>query len=279
MNDNIKISVCMITYNQEKYIEEAINGVLMQDSDYEIELVISNDCSTDQTDNIIQSIINNHPRASRIKYFNHKNNLGMMQNFIFTIKHCDGDFVALCEGDDYWTDPNKIKKQIDFMLLNQELSFTFHRANIFYNNKLTLSYKSNKFVDKSSIETKYFLRKGGARYCTASSVFSRNVFEDIPDWLYDCHVADYPIIFLALEKGKVGYLDDVMCVYRQASIGSWSSENLKFKNRLKNFNKMVLLNNTINNNTGGRYRKYLKLNLFSYLINKVFVETQDYLKK
>jgi hypothetical protein len=84
---------------------------------------------------------------------------------------------------------------------------------------------------------------------------------------------------LALQKGEVGYLEDVMCVYRLASVGSWSSENLKFFNRLKNLKKMVRLNNIINLNTKGQYKKYLKLNLFSYLMNKIFIETLDYFKK
>jgi glycosyltransferase involved in cell wall biosynthesis len=279
MSTPIKVSVCMITYNHEKYIEEAINGVLMQDCEYDIELIISNDCSIDQTHKIIQNIIKTHPRSSRIKYFNHSNNLGMMKNFIFTIKQCDGDFVALCEGDDYWTDSNKIQKQVGFMSLHPTISFSFHRANILFNEKLSLSYKNKNYKDRNIVETKYFLRKGGARYCTASSVFRKSAFIDIPDWLSQCHVADYPILFLALQKGEVGYLEDVMCVYRLASVGSWSSENLKFFNRLKNLKKMVRLNNIINLNTNGQYKKYLKLNLFSYLMNKIFIETLDYFKK
>ncbi len=268
----------MITYNHENYIEEAINGVLMQECEFDIELVISNDFSTDQTDNIIQSILTNHPRSSKIKYFNHSKNLGMMSNFIFTINQCKGDFIALCEGDDYWTDKFKIKKQVEFMLHRPEISFTFHRANILLNNNLTLSYKSKNFLDKNTVETKHFLRKAGARYCTASAVFSKKIAEDLPDWLYKCHVGDYPLIFLALQKGKIGYLEDVMCVYRLASIGSWSSKNLKFYYRIKNIKKMVDLNILINNNTHGKYKKYLKLNIFSYLFNKIYVEAIDYFK-
>lgn len=279
MSTPIKVSVCMITYNQEKYIEEAINGVLMQDCEFEVELIISNDCSSDQTNNIIQNIIKSHPRSSRIKYFNQVKNLGMMQNFIFAIKQCKGDFVALCEGDDYWIDSNKIKKQVGFMLLNPTISFTFHRATILVNKKTVLSYKNKNYKDKSTVETKYFLRKAGARYCTASSVFRKDVFTDIPNWISQCHVADYPILFLALQKGEVGYLEDVMCVYRLASDGSWSSKNLKFFNRIKNLKKMVKLNSIINLNTNGKYKKYLKLNLFSYLLNKICIETIDYINK
>jgi glycosyltransferase involved in cell wall biosynthesis len=273
-----KISVCMITYNHENYIEEAIKGVLMQECEYEIELIISNDSSTDGTDNIIQYILREHPKSSIIKYFNHSKNIGMMPNFIYSIKQCTGDFIALCEGDDYWTDKFKIKKQVEFMILNPEISFTFHRANILFNDKLTLSYKSKKFIDKKIVETKHFLRKGGARYCTASAVFTKSVVSELPEWLYKCHVGDYPLIFLALQKGKIGYLHDVMCVYRLASIGSWSSKNLKVYERIKNIKKMVNLNILINKKTNGNYEKYLRLNIFSYLSYKVYIETIDFIK-
>lgn len=279
MNNKPKVSVCMITYNHEKHIEEAINGVLMQECDFEIELIISNDCSTDKTNQKIQNLLQNHPKSSLIKYHNHEKNLGMMNNFIFTINQCSGQYIAICEGDDYWTDALKLKKQIEFMSVNPEISFTFHRAEILHKNKMTLSYIGNNFVDRKTIETKYFLRKAGARYCSASAVFRNNVFENLPQWLLECHVADFPIMFLALQKGKIGYLEDVMCVYRFAGEGSWSSVNIKPINRLKNIKKMVNLNIIINRETKREFEKYLKLNVLEYLLNKLLIETQDYFKK
>ena len=83
MAQKLKVSVCMITYGQEKYIREAIEGVLMQECDFEVELILSNDCSPDRTDEIIQDIIKNHPKGCWIKYFKHESNIGMMPNFIF----------------------------------------------------------------------------------------------------------------------------------------------------------------------------------------------------
>ena len=120
MKKQPKVSVCMITYGHEKFIEEAINGVLMQECDFVVELIIANDCSPDKTDAVIQNILCNHPRASWIKYIKHDKNLGMMPNFIFAMQECKGKYIALCEGDDYWTDPSKLQKQVDFLEANSD---------------------------------------------------------------------------------------------------------------------------------------------------------------
>lgn len=106
----IKASVIMITYGHEKFIEQAINEVLMQEGDFEVELIIANDCSPDQTDAIIRNILENHPRASSIKYINHDKNLGIMPNFLFAMKEYNDKYIALCDGDDYWSDPLNLQK-------------------------------------------------------------------------------------------------------------------------------------------------------------------------
>ena len=261
----------MITYNHAKYIEEAINGVLIQKTDFDIELVISNDNSTDNTDSIIKSVIEEKDHNKIIKYFKQERNLGMMNNFMFTLKQCKGDYIAMCEGDDYWLDQFKLQKQIDFMKANEEISFTFHRAQILHKGKFELNYRHKSYLDRTIINTDLFLIKAGARFCTASAIFKREVVNPIPDWFSQCHVGDFPLMFLALEKGKIGYLEDVMCVYRLHSEGSWSQTNFKFKNRYLNIKKMVKISILINEKTNGKYKKFLKTNLFSYLINKTII--------
>ena len=115
MNDNLKVSVCMITYGHENYIRQAIEGILMQDCNFEIELIISNDCSPDKTDVIIQGILKDHPRRSWIKYFNQNKNLGIMPNLFFALKQCSGKYVAMCEGDDFWITKDKLQKQVNIL--------------------------------------------------------------------------------------------------------------------------------------------------------------------
>ena len=122
MDEKVKVSVCMITYGHEKFIREAIEGVLIQECDFEVEIILANDCSPDQTEVVIQDILSTHSKASWIKYIKHDQNIGMMPNFIFALSQCSGDYIALCEGDDYWIDPFKLQKQVDFLEENNEFS-------------------------------------------------------------------------------------------------------------------------------------------------------------
>ncbi|RZK16423.1 MAG: glycosyltransferase, partial [Flavobacterium sp.] len=103
-NDDILVAVYMITYNHESYITQAIEGVLMQKTNFDYELIISNDCSIDNTDKIIKNIIDTNPKGYLIKYYNQKKNIGMNANFFFATDKCNGEYMAFCEGDDYWID-------------------------------------------------------------------------------------------------------------------------------------------------------------------------------
>lgn len=124
------VSVCMITYGHEMFIRQAIEGVLMQQCAFEVEFIISNDCSPDGTDAVIRKTINTHPNGSWVNYIKHDKNLGMMPNFLHTLQKAQGKYIALCEGDDYWTDPLKLQKQVDFLEENKEYSIHSGKAEI-----------------------------------------------------------------------------------------------------------------------------------------------------
>ena len=114
------VSVVMITYNHEKYIQQAVEGVLMQQTDFPIELIIADDASPDQTEKIVTTIKKKHPNGNWIKYTRHLQNKGMTENFMWALGQAQGKYIALCEGDDYWTDPYKLQKQVDFLEANEE---------------------------------------------------------------------------------------------------------------------------------------------------------------
>ena len=134
MKPNFKVSVCMITYGHENFIEEAINGVLMQECEFEIELVISNDCSFDKTDIIVNKIIETNPKGYLIKYYRQKNNLGIMANFLFALNQCNGKYIAMCEGDDYWITKDKLKKQVAILNCNKEVGLVYTNVKHFIQN-------------------------------------------------------------------------------------------------------------------------------------------------
>ena len=106
------VSVCMLTYNQEKYVRQAIDGVLSQDANFDIEIVVGDDASTDGTAAVCSEY---SERGDRVRVFRRERNLGVAENFRLTLNECNGEFVAICEGDDYWTDPAKLQHQVDLL--------------------------------------------------------------------------------------------------------------------------------------------------------------------
>lgn len=119
-NENHLVSVVMITYGHENYIKEAIEGVLMQICNFEIKLIIADDKSPDNTEILVKNIIQNHPNGHWIEYIRHTENKGMISNFIWALRKAESKYIAFCEGDDYWTDPLKLQKQVNFLDENKE---------------------------------------------------------------------------------------------------------------------------------------------------------------
>jgi glycosyltransferase involved in cell wall biosynthesis len=124
----MSVSVIILAYKQQDFIEKAIRGVFMQKIDFPVELIICDDRSPDKTDEVIQKIIPDSPQNITVKYFRHPKNLGATPNFYFAMEQVTGDFVAFCEGDDYWTDPEKLQTQINFLQSNIDYSLCFHTA-------------------------------------------------------------------------------------------------------------------------------------------------------
>ena len=106
---SIKVSVCMITYNHERFIAQAVESALMQETDFDYEIVIGEDCSTDGTRQVLLDLHDRHP--DRIRLLLREKNIGASHNFVGTLEACRGEYVAFLDGDDYWTCPNKLQKQ------------------------------------------------------------------------------------------------------------------------------------------------------------------------
>lgn len=123
-----KVSIIVLTYNQEKFIEKNLHGIFMQKVNFPVELIISDDCSTDQTASVINRFIKNKPPHIEIKFTSHQKNLGSTPNFFDALQKSTGKYLAFCEGDDYWTDENKLQLQHDFLEKNNDYSMCFHQV-------------------------------------------------------------------------------------------------------------------------------------------------------
>jgi len=242
---DIVVSICMITYNHEAYIKQAIEGVCIQQTNFKVELIIADDCSTDQTEKVIREEIKKHPDTISVKYTRQRKNLGMMPNFIAALQQCTGKYIALCEGDDYWTDPLKLQKQVDFLEANPEFSICFHPVKIF--NQNTLAYEKDTITrDVDEITDVHELCKGN--YIHTPSVVLRNDFT-IPSWFDKVHLGDWSLYMLSIKGKKIFKFREEMGVYRLHSQSIWSKHDQEKRNSLTQENVRMLLKNLKSNTT------------------------------
>lgn len=211
------LSILCITYNHEKYIAHSIDSMLMQKTNFDLEIVIGEDRSTDRTREICIEYQTKHP--DKIRLLLNEKNIGGIANFIQTLKACQGKYIALLEGDDHWTTPFKLQKQIDFLESNPEYVICHHRYNIYKNNKKTSL--SSLIKETISIED----LAAGNKIQTLTCIF-RNLLNEIPAWLHRSPIGDYPLYMLLAQYGKIKFLNDPMAAYNIHQGGVWSNSSL-----------------------------------------------------
>ncbi len=214
--EKVKVSVLMLTYNQEQYIHEAIRSVMLQKTDFKFELVIGNDASTDETGAICRAWYDNYP--GQIVLLNREQNLGLIQNFLQTYAHCQGEYVAICEGDDFWTDKCKLQTQVDFLDAHSTYSTCFHRVINYFQDNGTKSLSNGK----QKIDTDIMDLARSNYISNVSAVFRRGLFGDFPDWFAKVSTYDYALHLLNAQYGDIHYINRPMAVYRQHGRAIWS---------------------------------------------------------
>jgi glycosyltransferase involved in cell wall biosynthesis len=202
------LSVCMVTYNHEPFIKQAIEGVLMQKINFPIELVIGEDCSTDSTRGICEEYAQKHKEI--IRFLPSEKNLGMISTFLRTYKACSGKYIALCEGDDYWTDPYKLKNQVDFLEAHPDFVICFHDVMILKNGDLIADNITRRVPEETDILE---LLKGNYLH-TASVVFRQGLFSNFPEQYLKAPVGDYFLHMLNAKYGRIKKISKPMAVYR-----------------------------------------------------------------
>ena len=208
MSNKPLVSVCMVAYNHESFIKQAIEGVLMQKGDFNLHLIIGDDASKDKTGIIYKEYAERYPQ--KISFFQNKTNLGTKRNFYKTMNMITGEYMAFCEGDDYWTDSNKLNKQINFLEENKDYNICFHRTQVLLKDGRLV----NDFITKvpcADTTVDDLIRAGN--YIHTPSVVYRNNFT-IPPWYWECPIGDYPLYVLAAKNGKIKCLNEFMAVYR-----------------------------------------------------------------
>ena len=204
----MKVSVCMITFNHEKYISRAISSILLQKFNYDFEIIIGEDNSHDSTLEICKKFASCY--SEKIRLLPSAVNIGAIPNFARTLRECNGEYIALCEGDDYWCDPYKLQKQINFLEFNHDFSICFHNVKILKDNSI-LEDTLTKNVP--SITNIFDLAKENYIH-TPSVVFRNHLNGSLPEDFISAPVGDYFIHMLNARYGKIMKLNDLMAVYR-----------------------------------------------------------------
>lgn len=215
------VSICSITYNHALYIRDCLDGLLMQKTDFPFEIIINDDCSTDGTTEIIKEYVNKYPNIISPIYHDEnqyqKGIRGMYQRFVYP--KARGKYIALCEGDDYWTDPLKLQKQVDFMESHPDFSMCFHRVSVMVEDKLRLSNDIfNHLQEREYNETDLLMR---LTVPTCSALFRKGIIVRCPvnpKFQY----GDNILWLTAIRSGRTYCLGEEMGVYRRHS-GSWTT--------------------------------------------------------
>lgn len=217
----MKLSICIITYNQDKYIERAIESALMQQCNFTREIIISDDCSTDGTREIIASYAAKYPDLIKAHFA--ENNLGMLRNWEKALKLCTGKYIALLEGDDFWNDPLKLQKQYNILQTHPDVVISFTNA--------TNKYESGeqgyeRYVDKAD---EFYTTKDLLEYNfipTCSVVMQNHISNAFfhPAY-YKSPFADWIIHILNSRFGKIHFLNQFTCTYQIHGMGVWGGIN------------------------------------------------------
>ena len=203
----------MCAYNHEKYIAQAIEGVIKQKTNFKYRLFIGEDASTDQTKKIILEYSLKYPEI--VFPIFQDSNIGASENTRILFSKCTSKYIALCDGDDYWDDETKLQKQVDFLESNANFSMCFHNVLIKREYSSSNDNKVDKFnglMPKDEFVFEDVLDNWIAH--TSSLVFKRTALLPLPDWFFNCFTGDLVIIILLASKGKLKYLDFVGSVYR-----------------------------------------------------------------
>lgn len=213
----------------------------MQKTSFPIEIIIHDDASTDSTQDIIREYANKDNRIIPILREQNIKSTGVAV-FPITFQKARGKYIALCEGDDYWTDPLKLQKQVDFLEANPDFSGCTHMCEIKY---IEGGQKTVRHKGKSAIDFGYYLKKN-IFMTTGSLLFKSKIVKNYPDWAKDLFAGDFVLKYLILADGKIKYFDEKMSVYRKGVPGSWSKELLNQKKIDKEYFDNVLALHKIN---------------------------------
>lgn len=218
---NKKVSIFVVTYNQENYIRECLDSIVNQIVNFDYEIVVGEDCSTDNTLAVCKEYAEKY---SQIKLIYSDQNIGFIKNWERVLNACEGEYIAMCEGDDYWADINKLQKQVDFLDKNQDYSVCGGLINHYYEESKTFEAlempDAERYLEGRDVTLDNFMHPYIMR--TATICFRRKALDNITKFT---KIKDVILFATLLEQGKGFVFNQIFSVYRKHNLGEWSKLN------------------------------------------------------
>ncbi len=273
--EEVVVSIICLTYNHEKYIADALDSFIMQKACFKYEVLVHDDASTDNTREIIENYAERYPDVIK-PYFQTENQYskGNKRLILLNWERAKGKYIALCEGDDYWLDNEKLQKQVDYLENNPLCSLCVHATKRVSVDKLDMKQDIRPFHKGCIVPMENLIVYDDYGYIhTSSMIFPARLIDDLPEFYFNAPVGDYPLtIFLGL-KGQVYYIDEFMSAYRNNTPGSWTDRILMNKDNFIQHNNQIInmldeVNSFSNYNYDNAVKKAKKLVNFRILLSE-----------
>ena len=251
------VTVICLAYNHAKYIRDALEGFVSQRTTFPFEVLVHDDASTDGTDLIIKEFQSKYPDIIKPvfqKENQYSKGISISQAFLYPL--IQGKYAALCEGDDYWTDPYKLQKQFEALESHPESDICSHRARRTKNGRFDGWIAPR--IGSGKVSAERVILGGGGWYCATCSLFCRR--EAYMRWtpIREVVVIDYTLAIQCSLRGGMVYLRDCMSVYRVGTEGSWTTRNDR-KSRIKSRLTMIEMLDALDKWTSGRYQRAIRI--------------------
>jgi glycosyltransferase involved in cell wall biosynthesis len=246
-----KVSVLVLTYNHEKYIEQALEGALRQKTRFEYEIVAADDCSCDQTAEKIRAVARAHP--GRLRLLPRPRNLGIVGNFADAYAACRGQYVAILEGDDVWYHPHKLQRQANVLDRRKRCSFVFHNVRLLFEDGRELDGCCPPHL-KACYQLLDFVANNYVPNCSAV-MFRHRLVPAFPAWFFRLSYYDWPLHILHLQRGPAAYLSETLSTYRTHHGSAWHGASKTYQ-----VDKLLEIFREINEHLDFRYDSILRLN-------------------
>ena len=256
----MKVSVLVVTFNQENFIAQALDSILMQEGNFDYEIVIGEDCSIDKTRDIVIDYRKRYP--DRIRLLLHPKNLGMTKNFVQTYKACKGEYIAILEGDDYWTSTRKLQKQVDFLDANSDFVICYHNARAVREDaKLPSNLLCPLFQKRESTIEDVII---GSAVPTLTIMLRNGLITDFPDWYFDLRYGDWTLLMLIAQYGKIGYIKEPMATYRIHDSGAASSAYTNRETYTRHILEVIKMYEVVNRHFDFKYNNLISKRISHY---------------